>query len=93
MNITATSNEYIDMDVLHNTIECAKTIISQIGDKKYSARAGYAEEAYKYEFIGSEYEDSENKKDNSDSIISVTGGTFVNYDPANSATENPEQNR
>ena len=33
-----------------------------------------------------------NKKDNSDSIISVTGGTFVNYDPANSDTENPEQN-
>lgn len=33
-----------------------------------------------------------NKKDNSDSIISVTGGIFVNYDPANSATENPEQN-
>lgn len=33
-----------------------------------------------------------NKKDNSDSVISVTGGIFVNYDPANSATENPEQN-
>lgn len=33
-----------------------------------------------------------NKKDNSDSVISVTGGTFINYDPANSATENPEQN-
>lgn len=33
-----------------------------------------------------------NKKDNSDSVISVTGGTFVNYDPANSDTENPEQN-
>ena len=33
-----------------------------------------------------------NKKDGSDSIISVTGGIFVNYDPANSATENPEQN-
>lgn len=33
-----------------------------------------------------------NKKDGSDSIISVTGGTFINYDPANSVTENPEQN-
>lgn len=33
-----------------------------------------------------------NKKDNSNSVISVTGGTFVNYDPANSDTENPEQN-
>ena len=29
-------NEYIDMDVLNNTIECAKTIVSQIGDKKYN---------------------------------------------------------
>lgn len=33
-----------------------------------------------------------NKKDNSDSVISVTGGIFVNYDPSNSETENPEQN-
>lgn len=33
-----------------------------------------------------------NKKDFSDSVISVTGGTFINYDPANSATESPEQN-
>jgi hypothetical protein len=33
-----------------------------------------------------------NKKDFSDSVISVTGGTFINYDPANSQTENPEQN-
>ena len=33
-----------------------------------------------------------NKKDNTDSIISVTGGTFINFNPANSDTENPEQN-
>lgn len=33
-----------------------------------------------------------NKKDNSDSVISVSGGTFINFDPSNSATENPEQN-
>lgn len=33
-----------------------------------------------------------NKKDGSDSVISVTGGTFINYDPSNSETENPEQN-
>lgn len=32
-----------------------------------------------------------NKKDGSDSVISVTGGTFINYDPSNSATENPIQ--
>lgn len=33
-----------------------------------------------------------NKKDFSDSVISVTGGKFLNYDPANSATENPAEN-
>lgn len=33
-----------------------------------------------------------NKKDNSDSVISVTGGIFVNYDPSNSETEDPTQN-
>mgnify|MGYP006874855120 CR=1 FL=1 len=27
-----------------------------------------------------------NKKDFSDSVISVTGGTFINYDPSNSET-------
>jgi hypothetical protein len=30
-----------------------------------------------------------NKKDFSNSVISVTGGTFINYDPSNSETENP----
>ena len=33
-----------------------------------------------------------NKKDFSDSVISVTGGTFINYNPANSDTENPAEN-
>lgn len=33
-----------------------------------------------------------NKKDFSDSVISVTGGTFINYNPANSETENPAEN-
>lgn len=33
-----------------------------------------------------------NKKDFSDSVISVTGGEFVNYDPSNSETENPAEN-
>jgi hypothetical protein len=32
-----------------------------------------------------------NKKDFSDSVISVTGGTFINYDPSNSETENPAE--
>jgi hypothetical protein len=30
-----------------------------------------------------------NKKDFSNSVISVTGGRFINYDPSNSETENP----
>ena len=50
--------------------------IKMIGDDKYCARAGYAEEAYKYEFQGVSYKDSENKKDNSD-IIRGNYGSFV----------------
>ena len=50
--------------------------IKMIGDKKYCARAGYPEEAYKYEFQGVEYKDSENKRDNSD-IIRGNYGSFV----------------
>ena len=53
--------------------------IKMIGEQKYCARAGYAEEAYKYEFIGTAYEDSENKKDNSD-IIRGNYGSFVGMD-------------
>jgi hypothetical protein len=47
-----------------------------IKNKKYCARAGYAEEAYKYEFIGKNYEDSENQKSNSD-IIRGNFGSYV----------------
>lgn len=50
--------------------------IKMIGDKKYCARAGYAEEAYKYEFQGTAYKDSENKRDNSD-IVRGNYGSFV----------------
>ena len=32
-----------------------------------------------------------NVKDGSDSKVSVTGGTFINYNPSNSKTENPNQ--
>ena len=32
-----------------------------------------------------------NKKNGSDSVISCTGGMFINYDPSNSKTENPAQ--
>ena len=47
-----------------------------IGDKTYCARAGYPEEAYKYEFVGTSYDDSVNKRDNSD-IIRGNFGSFV----------------
>lgn len=50
--------------------------IKMIGDNKYCARAGYPEEAYKYEFQGVSYEDSENKKANSD-IVRGNYGSFV----------------
>ena len=50
--------------------------IKMIGESKYRARAGYAEEAYKYEFQGVEYEDSVNKRDNSD-IVRGNFGSFV----------------
>lgn len=50
--------------------------IKMIGENKYCARAGYPEEAYKYEFQGMSYDDSENKKANSD-IIRGNFGSFV----------------
>lgn len=50
--------------------------IKMIGNDKYCARAGYAEEAYKYEFQGVEYKDSENKRDNSD-IVRGNYGSYV----------------
>jgi hypothetical protein len=50
--------------------------VKLIGDSKYCARAGYPEEAYKYEFVGTSYEDSVNKRDNSD-IIRGNFGSFV----------------
>ena len=50
--------------------------IKMIGEHKYCARAGYPEEAYKYEFQGVEYTDSINKQDNSD-IVRGNYGSFV----------------
>ena len=50
--------------------------IKMIGDNKYCARAGYPEEAHQYEFQGVSYEDTENKKANSD-IIRGNFGSFV----------------
>jgi hypothetical protein len=50
--------------------------IKMIGEEKYCARAGYPEEAHQYEFQGTSYEDTENKKANSD-IIRGNFGSFV----------------
>ena len=50
--------------------------IKMIGENKYCARAGYPEEAHQYKFIGKAYEDTVNKKDNSD-IIRGNFGSFV----------------
>ena len=50
--------------------------VKMIKDNKYSARAGYPEEAYKYEFIGEEYKETRDKIDNSD-IIRGNYGSFV----------------
>lgn len=50
--------------------------IKTINDDKYCARAGYPEEAYKYEFQGTAYNDSINQRDNSD-IIRGNFGSFV----------------
>ena len=53
--------------------------IKMIGESKYCARAGYPEEAHQYKFIGTAYEDTTNKKDNSD-IIRGNFGSFVGMD-------------
>ena len=50
--------------------------VKMIGENKYCARAGYPEEAFKYEFIGKTYEDSKNMRDNSD-IARGNYGSFV----------------
>jgi hypothetical protein len=47
-----------------------------IHDDKYRARAGYPEEAHKYEFQGVEYTDTSNKQANSD-IVRGNFGSFV----------------
>jgi hypothetical protein len=47
-----------------------------IGDDIYRARAGYPEEAHKYEFVGKEFESSTDKRDNSD-IIRGNFGSYI----------------
>ena len=50
--------------------------IKMIGESKYRARAGYAEEAYKYEYQGKTYEDSLDIKENAE-IIRGNFGSYV----------------
>ena len=50
--------------------------IKMIGETKYSARAGYPEEAFKYECQGVSYENDIDKKENSD-IIRGYFGSYV----------------
>ena len=50
--------------------------VKLIGEDKFCARAGYPEEAHKYEFIGKEYTDTKNKIANSD-IVRGNFGSFV----------------
>ena len=53
--------------------------VKMIKNKKYCARAGYPEEAHKYEFVGTAYDDTTNKIANSD-IIRGNFGSFVGMD-------------
>ena len=50
--------------------------VKVIGNDIYKARAGYPEEAHKYEFVGKELESSADKRDNSD-IIRGNFGSYV----------------
>jgi hypothetical protein len=50
--------------------------VKMIKERKYRARAGYPEEAYKYEFIGESYETTTDKKDNSD-FVRGNYGSYV----------------
>ena len=50
--------------------------IKMIKERKYRARAGYPEEAHRYEFIGESYDTTEDKKHNSD-IVRGNYGSYV----------------
>lgn len=71
--ITQSDNRTYQVDLVGVPDGCP---VKMIKEDKYCARAGYPEEAYKYEFQGVVYDDSVNKKDNSD-IIRGNFGSFV----------------
>ena len=71
--ITQSDNRTYQVDLVGVPDGCP---VKMIKEDKYCARAGYSEEAYKYEFQGVVYDDSVNKKDNSD-IIRGNFGSFV----------------
>ena len=71
--ITQSDNRTYQVDLVGVPDGCP---VKMIKEDKYCARAGYPEEAYKYEFQGVVYDDSVNKKDNSD-VIRGNFGSFV----------------
>ena len=71
--ITQSDNRTYQVDLIGVPDGCP---VKMVKEDKYCARAGYPEEAYKYEFQGVAYDDSVNKKDNSD-IIRGNFGSFV----------------
>ena len=71
--ITQSDNRTYQVDLVGVPDGCP---VKMVKEDKYCARAGYPEEAYKYEFQGVAYDDSVNKKDNSD-IIRGNFGSFV----------------
>lgn len=71
--ITQLDNRTYQVDLVGVPDGCP---VKMIKEDKYCARAGYPEEAYKYEFQGVVYDDPVNQKDNSD-IIRGNFGSFV----------------
>ena len=71
--LTQSDNRSYEVDLVGVPDGCP---VKMIGEDKYCARAGYPEEAHKYEFIGVEYTDTKNKVANSD-IVRGNFGSFV----------------
>ena len=71
--VTQSDNRTYQVDLVGVPDGCP---VKMIKEDKYCARAGYPEEAYKYEFQGVVYDDAVNQKANSD-IIRGNFGSFV----------------
>ena len=57
--------------------------------KKIMPSVGVPPKSYTIQTLNNEATDFGNKFSNSKATITIYGGTFVNYDPSNSKTENP----